>query len=243
MRYLWVFVLLALAGVAGAKEYASTMHFVVFQPCMGSASFCAPMVLAQGELDPAAPERLKALLQKMVGSPRIVFDSPGGNLVAGLNNGARCTKNNGARCTYGRARKQGSESTFRESTFRVHRDAHMREVVQGNPYALHGPASRTTGPGVLTAGHQDLSRVCKLAPRANRVIASRAAEARSQPGGVRGRRVAPTSAFAAATALRIACKVCLPAGNSRAALSTRVWTRWPLASVMLRNAMHSLHER
>jgi hypothetical protein len=76
-----------LCGTAVAKEYEKTMRFEVFQPCAGTASFCGPMILAQGELDPGAPERLKKILQSMNVYPRVVFDSPGGNLLAGVQMG------------------------------------------------------------------------------------------------------------------------------------------------------------
>jgi hypothetical protein len=70
-----------------AKDYPKQMRFEFFQPCAGSASYCGPMLLAQGEIDAGAPERLKDMLQSINYYPRIVFDSPGGNLLAGLQMG------------------------------------------------------------------------------------------------------------------------------------------------------------
>lgn len=76
--------LLLVSGWAHAKDYAKQMQFQLFRPCTGNAALCGPMLLASGEVDDGAPERLKKLLQGMNASPRVVFDSPGGNLVAGI---------------------------------------------------------------------------------------------------------------------------------------------------------------
>src|SRR5688572_19755169 len=87
IRSIFGVVLALLASGATAEEYAETMTFRLFRPCTGSASFCGSMVLAQGELDAGAPERLRTLLQNIDGYPMIVFDSPGGSLIAGLQMG------------------------------------------------------------------------------------------------------------------------------------------------------------
>lgn len=67
-----------------AAEYPKTLEFSEFTPCRGNASFCGTRILAKGEFDAGAPERLKRLLVKFDYRPTIVFDSPGGSLTAGL---------------------------------------------------------------------------------------------------------------------------------------------------------------
>lgn len=66
------------------------MRFEIFQPCSGSAPFCAPRVLARGVIQLDSAERLakflarEAALDKYFANPTIVFDSPGGSLVGGM---------------------------------------------------------------------------------------------------------------------------------------------------------------
>lgn len=71
-------------GPPAEQATPDRMAFTVFQPCRGSASFCAPQILATGEIDPEAPERLRSFLGGYPHKPTIIFDSPGGSLKAGL---------------------------------------------------------------------------------------------------------------------------------------------------------------
>ena len=87
----WAWPLLALcsahtlAGAAGVQD--APMRFRVFWPCAGSASFCAPQVLAQGRIAPDSAQRLQAFLRARRGKspelpphPVIAFDSAGGSV-------------------------------------------------------------------------------------------------------------------------------------------------------------------
>lgn len=87
MRWILSLALCLCALSAQAKDYASKMQFSLFQPCKGSASFCGPRVLASGVFDEGATDRLAALVGQLGYSPTIVFDSPGGSLVAGVQMG------------------------------------------------------------------------------------------------------------------------------------------------------------
>lgn len=74
----------ATATPAWCKSYPDEMEFSSFRPCLGNASFCRPHLLASGSLDAGAPSRLAAILA-VEGHPQtIVFDSPGGSLIAGI---------------------------------------------------------------------------------------------------------------------------------------------------------------
>lgn len=74
----------ACASMAVAEDARPMqMEFSAFYPCRGSASFCAPQLLASGEIDADAAERLGHILDTNVYGT-IAFDSPGGNLQGGL---------------------------------------------------------------------------------------------------------------------------------------------------------------
>lgn len=92
LTFLW-FALVASASAqevssATPDKYPAQMEFTTFSPCRGSASFCGLRILARGEIDKGAPERLKALLAHYDYTLVIAFDSPGGSLSAGLELGA-----------------------------------------------------------------------------------------------------------------------------------------------------------
>lgn len=96
----WIFALIgkAVAGPAGEafspKEYKN-MSFLVFVPCSGNASFCAPTVLAKGTITPDSAKELEAFVKRRRKLPysnperlasyvRVCFDSPGGSLGGGI---------------------------------------------------------------------------------------------------------------------------------------------------------------
>lgn len=67
------------------------MRFLVFWPCAGNASFCAPQILAQGIIETDSHTKLVAFLadkkshhHTLPPKPDICFDSPGGNLAGAL---------------------------------------------------------------------------------------------------------------------------------------------------------------
>ncbi|WP_457097488.1 hypothetical protein [Lysobacter sp. P5_B9] len=72
------------AGAAAAADYPETMQFEVFQPCLGTATFCAPQILARGTFDDEAAIRLLQLLVAEPAARTVAFDSPGGSLTSGL---------------------------------------------------------------------------------------------------------------------------------------------------------------
>lgn len=81
------FIGLALASAAFIAQSAdySPMAFQVFYPCSGNASFCAPRILAQGHIEIDTADKLKKFLKNSPpGKTTVVFDSPGGNLVGGI---------------------------------------------------------------------------------------------------------------------------------------------------------------
>ena len=82
----WVGGLLCSAPALAGAAPDAPMHFRVFWPCAGSASFCAPQVLAQGRIAPDSAQKLQAFLRARRGKqpelpprPVIAFDSTGGS--------------------------------------------------------------------------------------------------------------------------------------------------------------------
>ncbi len=88
MNKRWMLALLL--GAACLPAWAAQdapMRFRVFWPCAGSASFCAPQVLAQGRIAPDSAQMLQAFLLAQRGKspelpprPVIALDSAGGSL-------------------------------------------------------------------------------------------------------------------------------------------------------------------
>lgn len=78
---------LALASAAFIAKSAgyAPMEFQIFHPCSGNASFCAPRILARGNIEIDTADKFKKFLKNSPpGKTTVVFDSPGGNLVGGI---------------------------------------------------------------------------------------------------------------------------------------------------------------
>ncbi len=80
---------LASASSGGAE--ATSMQFSLFEPCDGNGSMCATQILAQGLIESETPEKFERfLLESKLGkitnmtTITMVFDSPGGNLLAAM---------------------------------------------------------------------------------------------------------------------------------------------------------------
>jgi hypothetical protein len=89
-RLVTAFTLIVVTSTATATA-DGPMRFETFQPCSGSASFCAQRVLAKGVIQLDSADRLAKFLAREAArdkyfnpSPTIVFDSPGGNLAGGM---------------------------------------------------------------------------------------------------------------------------------------------------------------
>lgn len=79
-----------LAGMAGATA-DKPMTFETFAPCTGNGEVCATRLLAKGRIEIDSAKRLQAYLKARAAqeqyfptNPPIVFDSPGGSLVGGM---------------------------------------------------------------------------------------------------------------------------------------------------------------
>jgi|GEM_PF-3520842 len=77
-------------SIAVAMEY-KPMTFETFTPCLGNGDFCGTRVLAKGRIEVDSAKKLQFFLKEQVEkdkyfnpSPTIVFDSPGGSLVGGV---------------------------------------------------------------------------------------------------------------------------------------------------------------
>jgi hypothetical protein len=79
----------------GTERQYREMDFSVFIPCAGNASFCAPTILAQGEITDKTAEKLATFVANARRLPpddsgqlapyvRVCFDSPGGSLSGGV---------------------------------------------------------------------------------------------------------------------------------------------------------------
>lgn len=81
--------LAVLVCISGPQAFASPperLEFQLFSPCGGNA--CADTLLLSGVIDAEAPERLEDYLEELGYTPDIAFNSPGGNLIAGMELGA-----------------------------------------------------------------------------------------------------------------------------------------------------------
>lgn len=136
--------LLACGGVH-AKDYPERMTFTEFRPCAGAAPACAPVYLAQGQIDPGAADRLAELLRSRPDHPRtIAFDSPGGSLIVGLDMG-RLIRAQGLNTLVAPRHYAGN------STELVADDAGCYSACA---YAFMGGVSRTIAPGGQIGVHQ-----------------------------------------------------------------------------------------
>lgn len=145
--------LLALPSVAPATTAEPhSMEFVRFIPCFGNASFCAPRLLARGEIDAQTPARLEHALEGFDFKPTIVFDSPGGSVVAGLRLGEIIRR-------HGLSTEVGPEYT--EEVFLPGKQSTEIRPVARDPvclsacaYAFMGGVSRTLVEGGRLGVHQ-----------------------------------------------------------------------------------------
>lgn len=140
------------AAPAFGKTYADTMQFVRFSPCMGNASFCRPRLLATGTLDSEAPNRLAALLSAGDYPETVVFDSPGGSLVAGIKLG-RLIRANGLNTVVESAY---SEERYKEAGAQPELVELAADVscYSACAYAFMGGVSRTLGEDARIGVHQ-----------------------------------------------------------------------------------------
>jgi hypothetical protein len=60
------------------------MTFSSYSACTGTASFCGEYILANGMITSDTPNKLEILLKAQKFKPTIYFNSPGGNLLAGM---------------------------------------------------------------------------------------------------------------------------------------------------------------
>lgn len=80
---------LVIAPVLAWATPQTPMKFEIFQPCMGSASFCGTRILASGVIESSSHRKLAAFIAK---APKdalpplitIMFDSPGGDVAGGV---------------------------------------------------------------------------------------------------------------------------------------------------------------
>ena len=73
-----------IAQPATTPDYPDRLTIQVFTPCSGTAKFCWPVVLLRGVIDSDSPKRVSDYFESGKGVETIAFDSPGGNLLAGL---------------------------------------------------------------------------------------------------------------------------------------------------------------
>ena len=90
MRMLAAATLSGLASLAAATS-EKPMTFETFSPCSGNGDICSTRVLAKGRIELDTAKRLQAFLRAKAAQdqyfstrPPIVFDSPGGSLVGGM---------------------------------------------------------------------------------------------------------------------------------------------------------------
>lgn len=80
------------------------MNFRVFWPCSGNASFCNPRILAEGVIERDSVKKLARLLavknpdEYLSDAPDICFNSPGGNLLGGIELGRFIRKRGMSTC-------------------------------------------------------------------------------------------------------------------------------------------------
>lgn len=77
-------VFLSLSGAALGTGLHQPMTFTVHEPCEGTGSVCNPYILAQGTIVSTTPNDFLRYVKNRKFKPQILFDSPGGNLAAGL---------------------------------------------------------------------------------------------------------------------------------------------------------------
>jgi hypothetical protein len=85
-RYLVVIlgVFVSLSGLSSGAYPDKPMTFAYHQACEGNSSLCAPYILAQGIIVSSTPKDFVRFLGSDDFKARIFFDSPGGDLIAGL---------------------------------------------------------------------------------------------------------------------------------------------------------------
>jgi hypothetical protein len=144
---------LASAGSADAPTPdTQLMEFVTFVPCKGNASFCAPTILARGEIDAGAASRLEVHLKEFDFAPTIVFDSPGGSLTAGLELGILIRE---------KGLSTSVAPSYSKEVFSEDKSSSSLEIISAHPvcysacaYAFMGGQSRTIEPGARLGVHQ-----------------------------------------------------------------------------------------
>lgn len=92
----WVRIAAGLASVAyfcaaaGAGNLEDPMHFTLQNECEGSG--CTSYILAQGKIVSTTPDAFRAFAARIKFRPTVYFDSPGGDLAAGLSLGRAIRK-------------------------------------------------------------------------------------------------------------------------------------------------------
>lgn len=89
---LWSAIFLALLPALTYGQSSAPMSFSVFWPCMGTASFCAPRILAEGAIERQSHRNLVTFLSNAKArkndffppKPDICFNSPGGDLAGAI---------------------------------------------------------------------------------------------------------------------------------------------------------------
>jgi len=81
----------AVHSPAAGAGYPGPMRFSVFWPCSGNSGICAPRILAEGVVERDSGAKFSRFLEnpqahshKLPPAATVVFDSPGGNLVGGM---------------------------------------------------------------------------------------------------------------------------------------------------------------
>ena len=76
---------------AAVASYEGPMRFSVFRPCIGNARHCAPQILAEGTIERGSAQQFLKFLanrtrheEPLPPQVTVAFDSPGGNLAAGI---------------------------------------------------------------------------------------------------------------------------------------------------------------
>ena len=95
-----VVILLISCSAFGRTPYEGPMRFSTFWPCNGNASFCGIRILAEGTIQPESGRKFETFLrnrkqhkQALPPRPTVVFDSPGGSVIGGMELGRVIRKN------------------------------------------------------------------------------------------------------------------------------------------------------
>lgn len=100
-KLLIIFVAILIPSISFARQnYAGPMRFSTFWPCNGSASSCGIRILAEGTIQPDTGKKFEFFLRnrkqhkhELPPQPTIVFNSPGGSVLGGIELGRIIRRN------------------------------------------------------------------------------------------------------------------------------------------------------